>query len=111
MRRHTNGNRHDGVSGEEGAFLICSFWLADNLALAGRTDEATELFEHLLSLRNDVGLLSEEFDPTRRRFLGNFPQAFSHVGLINSARNLSPGRRGGRPTPASARSDQGQPTK
>lgn len=107
VRRHANGNRHDGVTGEEGAFLICSFWLADNLALAGRTDEATELFEHLLSLRNDVGLLSEEFDPTRRRFLGNFPQAFSHVGLINSARNLSPGRPGGRPTPASARSNPG----
>jgi GH15 family glucan-1,4-alpha-glucosidase len=79
----------DGVTGGEGAFLACSFWLADNLALIGRRDEAEGLFEHLLSLRNDVGLLAEEYDPVARRQLGNFPQAFSHVGLVNTAHNLS----------------------
>ena len=79
----------DGLPAGEGAFLLCTFWLADNLALQGRTAEAREVFERLLSLRNDVGLLSEEYDPVARRLLGNFPQAFSHVGLINTARNLS----------------------
>jgi GH15 family glucan-1,4-alpha-glucosidase len=79
----------DGVTGGEGAFLACSFWLADNLALAGRQEEAEQLFERLLGLRNDVGLLSEEYDPARRRLAGNFPQAFSHVGLVNSAFNLA----------------------
>jgi len=73
----------------EGAFLLCNFWLVDNYALAGRHAEARELFRRLLSIRNDVGLLSEEYDPQDRRLVGNFPQAFSHVGLINSARNLS----------------------
>jgi GH15 family glucan-1,4-alpha-glucosidase len=75
----------DGLPGGEGAFLACSFWLADALALTGRLDEARPLFERLLSLRNDVGLLSEEWDPGARRHLGNTPQAFSHVGLINTA--------------------------
>jgi len=75
----------------EGAFLLCSFWLVDNYALAGRHPEARELFCRLLSIRNEVGLLTEEYDPQARRLLGNFPQAFSHVGLINSARNLSHG--------------------
>jgi GH15 family glucan-1,4-alpha-glucosidase len=79
----------DGVSGDEGVFLACSFWLADVLALQGRTTEARELFERLLDLRNDVGLLSEEYDPITRRLVGNFPQAFSHVSLINSARTLT----------------------
>jgi GH15 family glucan-1,4-alpha-glucosidase len=79
----------DGLAGGEGAFLACSFWLVDNLALAGRRDEATRLFEQLLDLRNDVGLLAEEYDPSRRRLVGNFPQAFSHVGLVNSAFNLA----------------------
>jgi GH15 family glucan-1,4-alpha-glucosidase len=83
----------DGLPPGEGAFLLCTFWLADNLALQGRYDEATEIFERLLALRNDVGLLSEQYDPAARRLIGNFPQAFSHVGLINTARNLS--RRGG----------------
>jgi GH15 family glucan-1,4-alpha-glucosidase len=73
----------------EGAFLPCSFWLADNLALAGRHDEARELFERLLSLRNDLGLLSEEYDPALGRLVGNFPQAFTHVGLVNTAINLT----------------------
>jgi GH15 family glucan-1,4-alpha-glucosidase len=79
----------DGLAGGEGAFLACSFWLVDNLALAGRRDEAQQLFEQLLDLRNDVGLLAEEYDPARRRLVGNFPQAFSHVGLVNSAFNLA----------------------
>ncbi len=83
----------DGLPEGEGAFLICTFWLADNLALAGRRDEAVSLFERLLALRNDVGLLSEQYDPEARRLLGNFPQAFSHVGLINTARGLT-GRSG-----------------
>ena len=75
----------DGLPGSEGAFLACSFWLADALALTGRRDEARELFERLLELRNDVGLLSEEWDPHAKRQLGNTPQAFSHVGLVNTA--------------------------
>jgi len=79
----------DGLAGSEGAFLACSFWLVDALVLAGRRDEARALFERLLAVRNDVGLLSEEYDPHARRLIGNFPQAFSHVALINSARNLS----------------------
>jgi GH15 family glucan-1,4-alpha-glucosidase len=78
----------DGLPGSEGAFLACSFWLADALALVGRQDEARELFERLLDLRNDVGLLSEEWDPRARRQLGNTPQAFSHVGLVNTAMAL-----------------------
>lgn len=79
----------DGLPHNEGAFLICSFWLADNFALMGRQGEAREIFERLLAIRNDVGLLAEEYDATAKRFLGNFPQAFSHVGLINTAHNLS----------------------
>jgi GH15 family glucan-1,4-alpha-glucosidase len=79
----------DGVSGREGAFLACSFWLADALSLIGRHGEAAALFERLCDLRNDVGLLAEEYDTIRRRMVGNFPQAFSHVGLVNTALNLS----------------------
>lgn len=79
----------DGLPAGEGAFLLCTFWLADNLALQGQFDEARDVFERLLALRNDVGLLSEEYDPVTKRLIGNFPQAFSHVGLINTARNLS----------------------
>jgi GH15 family glucan-1,4-alpha-glucosidase len=78
----------DGLPAGEGAFLPCTFWLADNWALQGRLDEARELFEHLLSLRNDLGLLAEEWDPTTRRQLGNFPQAFTHVALVSTAFNL-----------------------
>ena len=70
------------------ALLACSFWLADALALTGRHDQARDLFERLLDLRNDVGLLSEEWDPHARRQLGNTPQAFSHVGLVNTALTL-----------------------
>ncbi|HEX8928604.1 MAG TPA: glycoside hydrolase family 15 protein [Actinomycetota bacterium] len=87
----------DGLPPGEGAFLACSFWLADNLALMGRHDDAREQFERLLTLRNDLGLLAEEYDPRAGRQLGNFPQAFSHVALVNTARHLSgrsgPGRR------------------
>jgi GH15 family glucan-1,4-alpha-glucosidase len=79
----------DGLPHDEGAFLICSFWLADNFALMGREKEARAMFERLLAIRNDVGLLAEEYDPVAKCFLGNFPQAFSHVGLINTAHNLS----------------------
>jgi GH15 family glucan-1,4-alpha-glucosidase len=79
----------DGLPGEEGVFLACSFWLADDLALMGRTKEARALFERLLGLANDVGLLAEEYDPAAGRLLGNFPQAFSHVAIVNTARVLS----------------------
>ena len=82
-------NHVDGLSGREGAFLPCSFWLVDALAMLGRQQEARELFERLLAIRNDLGLLSEEYDPHAKRLLGNFPQAFTHVGLVNSAYNLS----------------------
>jgi GH15 family glucan-1,4-alpha-glucosidase len=79
----------DGLPEGEGAFLACTFWLADNYTLLGRTDEARALFERLLSLRNDLGLLAEQYDPISGRQVGNFPQALSHVSLINTARNLS----------------------
>jgi GH15 family glucan-1,4-alpha-glucosidase len=79
----------DGLPPGEGAFLLCSFWLADNFALLGRTDDARRLFERLLEVRSDGGLLSESYDLDARRLVGNYPQAFSHVGLINTAHNLS----------------------
>jgi len=79
----------DGLPGHEGAFLLCTFWLADALAMTGRVEEATPIFERLVGLANDVGLLAEEYDPVAGRMLGNFPQAFSHVGLVNTALNLS----------------------
>jgi GH15 family glucan-1,4-alpha-glucosidase len=79
----------DGVEGREGAFLACSFWLVDNLTLLGRVDEARDLFERLLALTNDVGLLAEEYDTAEGRQMGNFPQALSHIALVNSAALLS----------------------
>ena len=86
VRRYsTDGPSIDGLPGGEGAFLACSFWLADALRLTGRAEEATELFEQLLDLRNDVGLLAEEYDTVAQRQLGNFPQAFSHIGLVGTA--------------------------
>ncbi|MFZ0665602.1 MAG: glycoside hydrolase family 15 protein [Acidimicrobiales bacterium] len=79
----------DGLTGREGAFLACSFWLADCLSLIGRKKDAFDLFERLLSLRNDLGLLSEEYDFVEKRLVGNFPQAFSHVSLVNAGCNLT----------------------
>jgi GH15 family glucan-1,4-alpha-glucosidase len=87
--RYEPDNPGDGLPAGEGAFLACSFWLVDNYILQGRYDDARRLFETLLALCNDVGLLAEEFDPASGRMLGNFPQAYSHVGLINCALNLS----------------------
>ena len=79
----------DGLGDKEGAFLLCTFWLADCLALTGRRKEAKALFERLIALRNDVGLLSEQYDPVAGRMLGNFPQAFSHVALVDTATHLN----------------------
>jgi len=79
----------DGLTGREGAFLACSFWLVDCLHMIGRTKDAEKLFGRLLALRNDLGLLSEEYDPIGGRLVGNFPQAFSHVSLVNSACRLT----------------------
>ena len=93
VKRYSTHSGTDGLPPGEGAFLACTFWLADNLHLLGRHDDAKRLYERLLSLRNDVGLLSEEYDPEGKRLVGNFPQAFSHVGLVNTAMNLS--REGG----------------
>ncbi len=87
-----SGSDVDGLPPGEGAFFACSFWLAQNYALMGNREAACERFEHLLSLRNDVGLLSEEYDTDAGRLVGNFPQAFSHVPLIDTARCLAPGR-------------------
>jgi len=89
VARYNTHSSVDGLPGSEGVFLACSFWLVDNYVLQGRMDEARALFEKLLSLRNDVGLLSEEYDPKEQRQLGNFPQAFSHLALVISAHNIS----------------------
>ncbi len=89
VMRYDTGTAVDGLPPGEGAFLACSFWLVDNYVLLGRYDEARALFERLLALRNDVGLLAEEYDPHSGRQLGNFPQAFSHLALINAAHSLS----------------------
>jgi GH15 family glucan-1,4-alpha-glucosidase len=79
----------DGLPPGEGVFLACTCWFADNLALLGRREEAVKVLERLLALRNDVGLMSEQYDPKTGRMLGNFPQAFSHIALINTIRNLA----------------------
>ena len=102
--RYRSSDSDDGLPPGEGAFLPCSFWLADNLSLAGKRRQATELYRRLVGVSNDVGLLSEEIDPTSGRLVGNFPQAFTHVALVNTAHNLTrtqgPAvrRRRGRPT-------------
>jgi GH15 family glucan-1,4-alpha-glucosidase len=85
VRRYGTEHGTDGLPGSEGAFLACSFWLADNYAFAGRIEDAERLFSRLLELRNHLGLLAEEYDPTLKRQLGNFPQAFSHIAVICSA--------------------------
>ncbi|MFP8887632.1 glycoside hydrolase family 15 protein [Streptomyces mangrovi] len=95
VQRYTMGGRTDSVDGlpaGEAAFLPCSFWLADNYILQGRVREGRELFERLLDLRNDLGLLSEEYDTGHRRLVGNFPQALSHIPLIDTAQNLAGSR-------------------
>jgi GH15 family glucan-1,4-alpha-glucosidase len=97
VARYNTRSGVDGIEGSEGVFLACSFWLVDNYVLQGRLEEAKALFERLLALRNDVGLLSEEYDPREQRQLGNFPQAFSHLSLVNSAHNLYAHECGRRP--------------
>ena len=94
VRRYRTREEVDGLPPGEGVFLLCTFWLADNYALQGKVDAAHGIFERLLALQNDLGLLSEEYDPRQGRMLGNFPQAFSHVSLINTARNLTAGNKG-----------------
>jgi GH15 family glucan-1,4-alpha-glucosidase len=89
VRRYDTFEAPDGLPPGEGAFLACSFWLADSMLLAGRRTEAQQLFERLLTLRNDVGLLAEEYDPSTKRLVGNFPQALSHIALVNTAHNLT----------------------
>jgi GH15 family glucan-1,4-alpha-glucosidase len=86
--RYRTKENVDGLPPGEGPFLACSFWLADVYEMLGRHDDAERMFEHLLSFRNDLGLLAEEYDPRARRQLGNFPQGFSHVALVNTANNL-----------------------
>jgi GH15 family glucan-1,4-alpha-glucosidase len=89
VARYLTSSGVDGLPSGEGAFLPCTFWLADNLELLGRHDDAVKVFEKLLDLRNEVGLMSEEYSVEHRRLVGNFPQAFSHVALINTAFKLS----------------------
>ena len=88
VMRDNTSTTNDGLPPGEGAFLACTFWLADAYALTGRPDAARQLFERLLSLRTDLGLLSEEYDVTAKRLVGNFPQAFSHIALVTTAHNL-----------------------
>jgi len=89
VRRYDTNASGDGLPPGEGVFLPCSFWLADNWVLLNRRKDARRLFERLLALRNDVGLLAEEYDPRAGRLVGNFPQSFSHIALINTAYNLT----------------------
>jgi GH15 family glucan-1,4-alpha-glucosidase len=105
VRRYETGAVDDGLPSGEGVFLACSFWLVDDLVLLGRRDEALRLFERLLSVRTDLGLLSEEYDILAGRLVGNFPQAFSHIALINSAYNLAHAEK-----PAEQRSGSKAPT-
>jgi len=89
VRRYNTRTTDDGVSGDEGVFLACSFWMVTNLWLIGRRADAKALYERLLALRNDAGLLSEEYDPKAKRMLGNFPQALSHIALVHAAFAIS----------------------
>jgi GH15 family glucan-1,4-alpha-glucosidase len=101
--RYDSAEAGDGLPPGEGAFLPCSFWLADCLAMLGREEESRALFERLAGLANDVGLLAEEYDPRLGRMVGNFPQAFTHVGLVNTAMNLD----GATEAPAGRRARRG----
>jgi pentatricopeptide repeat protein len=101
VRRYDTESGADGLPPGEGLFLACSFWLVDAYVMLGRHDEAVSLFERLLALRNDLGLLSEQYEPVSRRLVGNFPQAFSHLALVNSASNLAHFRK-----PAEQRSER-----
>ena len=89
VQRYNTAGAHDGIAGDEGAFLACSFWMATNLYLIGRETDAFALYDRLLGLTNDLGLISEEYDPAAGRMLGNFPQALSHIALIHTALTLS----------------------
>jgi GH15 family glucan-1,4-alpha-glucosidase len=89
VQRYDLGKSSDGLKGSEGTFLACSFWMVTCLWLIGRRDEATKMFDRLLALRNDVGLLSEEYGGEAKRMLGNFPQALSHIALTQAAFTLS----------------------
>ena len=89
VARYDTTSSVDGLAGDEGVFLACSFWLADNYILQNRHEDARALFQRLLALRSDLGLLAEEYDLKAKRLVGNFPQAFSHVALINTAHNLT----------------------
>jgi GH15 family glucan-1,4-alpha-glucosidase len=100
--RYDTKKTKDGLPGDEGIFIACSFWYVDNLVMQGRQREACEMFEKLLGICNDVGLLAEEYDPSNGELLGNFPQALSHLALVNSAHNLAQGL-----GPVHARSDRG----
>ena len=91
VSRYSTDEDVDGLAGSEGTFLICSFWLVNALAHVGRDEEARRNLDALLALQNDVGLLSEEYDPKEKRMLGNFPQAFSHIGLVSSILALHEG--------------------
>jgi GH15 family glucan-1,4-alpha-glucosidase len=95
LLRYATESGVDGLPGHEGAFLACSFWLADNYAFAGRIDEAEVLFERLIGLRNHLGLFAEEYEPKLGRQLGNFPQAFTHLALIVTAHGIDAVRAGG----------------
>jgi GH15 family glucan-1,4-alpha-glucosidase len=103
VHRYRHREALDGLPPGEGAFLLCSFWMVQVLAMMGRTREATTRFERLLAVRNDVGLLSEEYDPTAKRLLGNIPQAFSHTALVNSALQLDAATANSREVHAGAR--------
>jgi GH15 family glucan-1,4-alpha-glucosidase len=110
VQRYDTDELDDGVSGKEGSFIACSFWLVSALNLCGRRKDARELFERLLSLRNDVGLLSEEYDTRQKRQVGNFPQALSHIALVNSAleftRQVSPGEQRAESKPGSTTAER-----
>jgi GH15 family glucan-1,4-alpha-glucosidase len=99
LLRYRTQSGVDGLSGHEHPFLACSFWLVEAYALAGRLDDAHALMDRLLALQNDVGLLSEEYDPVARRFIGNFPQAFSHLTLVGAAHQLARAVRRDQPAP------------